>query len=200
MNKPFLVGITGGIGAGKSIVSNIFKSLGVPVYDADYRAKWLMTNSENLKPSIEMLFGEESYQDGKLNRKHVAALAFYKPALLSKLNVLVHPKVEQDFNEWVNENFSHPYVMKEAALLFETTSYTRLDKVILVLAPKDVRLKRVFSRDTHRSKDEIKAIMDKQLPDKEKKEKADIILSNNETTLLIPQLLKLHEQFLALSR
>ncbi|MCP4460651.1 MAG: dephospho-CoA kinase [Cytophagales bacterium] len=195
MNRPLLVGITGGIGAGKSIVTKIFKTFGVLVYDADSRAKWLMANSESLTHSVQKLFGEESYSDEKLNRTHIAALAFHTPKLLDQLNALVHPEVERDLNEWVSKNSEQPYLVKEAALIFETGSYTKLDRIILVTAPKDVRIERVLSRDTHRSKEDTLAIMDKQLTDEEKRAKADIELINDGSTLLIPQILKLHEQF-----
>ena len=195
MNRPLLVGITGGIGAGKSVISKIFKSLGTLVYDADSRAKWLMSHSENLQSAVKVLFGEESYKDGGLNREHIASLAYHTPKLLTQLNALVHPEVDRDFNEWVSKNSSQPYLVKEAALLFETGSYKRLDKVILVIAQKKDRLERVLSRDSHRSEEDILAIMDKQLQDEKKQEKADIVLINDGSTLLIPQILKLHEQF-----
>lgn len=194
MSRPLLVGITGGIGAGKSVISKIFKSLGTPIYDADSRAKWLMSHSENLTSSVQVLFGEDSYQDGELNRKHIASLAFHKPKLLTQLNALVHPEVERDFGNWVLENSSNPYLIKEAALLFEIGFYAKLDKLILVTASKEIRIERVLARDTHRNKKDIEAIMGKQLSDEEKKEKADIVLTNDGTTLLIPKILKLHEE------
>lgn len=195
MSKPLLVGITGGIGAGKSVITKIFATLGVPVYDADSRAKWLMTHSENLISSVKVLFGDESYLDDKLNREHIASLAFHKPVLLTQLNAVVHPEVEQDFEKWVGENSNQPYLLKEAALLFETGSYSHLDKVILVTAPKKVRLNRVLARDSHRKEEDVEAIMGKQWLDAVKESKADIILPNDGTTLLTPKILKLHEEF-----
>lgn len=195
MSKPLLVGITGGIGAGKSVVARIFKKLGTHIYDADSSAKWLMSHSDNLKSAVQVLFGQESYQDGKLNREHIASLAFHKPILLTQLNSLVHPEVELDFTKWISENSSYRYLMKEAALLFETGSYKKLDQIILVIAPKEVRIKRILARDAHRNQEDIEAIMDKQLSDEQKQAKADIVLSNDGSNLLIPQILKLHEEF-----
>jgi len=195
MSRPLLVGITGGIGAGKSVLTKIVETLGVPIYDADSRAKWLMSNSDNLKSAVRVLFGEESYVDGKLNREHIGSIVFHKPILLTQLNALVHPEVERDFNAWIEKNSSQPYLVKEAALLFETGSYAALDKIILVTASKELRLERVLARDPHRTEQDVEAIMRKQLSDEEKREKADIVLTNDGTTLLIPQILKLHEQF-----
>ena len=195
MSKPLLVGITGGIGAGKSLVAKVFETLGTPVYNADGRAKWLMTHSENLISAIKVLFGDESYVNSELNRVHISSLAFHRPKLLSQLNSLVHPEVENDFENWVSENASHQYLLKEAALLIETGSSEKLDKLILVTAPEEVRMERVLGRDNHRSKEDTAAIMQKQLSDEEKKKKSDIVLINDGTTLHIPQILKLHEEF-----
>ncbi len=195
MSRPLLVGITGGIGAGKSVIAKIFNCLGTPIYDADARAKWLMSNSENLISATVDLFGDESYVDGHLNREFIASVVFNNPTLLTKLNELVHPSVESDFNRWISENSACPYLVKEAALLFETESYLKLDKLILVTAPLEIKMKRILERDPQRTEDEVKAIMNKQLSDEKKVDKSDIVLCNDGSNLLIPQILKLHGEF-----
>lgn len=197
MSKPLLVGLTGGIGAGKSIVARVFKILGVPVYDADTRAKELMVESESLRSAITVLFGDDSFEDGQLNRKHIASKAFYDPKLLTQLNGLVHPAVAADFDQWIKNHSAEKYLIKEAALLFETGSAAALDKVILVSAEESVRMTRVKGRDDHRSEEDIKAIMKRQMSDSEKEAKADVILKNDGSEMLLPEILSLHD---ALSR
>ncbi len=195
MNKPKLVGITGGIGAGKSVVTKIFATLGVPVYDADGQAKWLMSHSKNLISAIKVLFGDQSFTDGQLNRQHIAKKAFDEPKLLAQLNALVHPEVEKDFRQWIEQNKDEPYLIKEAALLFEVGSYKKLDFNILISADEDIRIERVLERDQHRTRKDVLSIMSRQLPDEEKRPLADVVLQNDGTTLLIPQVLTLHERF-----
>lgn len=192
--RPILVGITGGIGAGKSIAAEVFQVLGIKKYDADSRGKWLMSHSESVKKSVENLFGQESYTGGVLNRKLIADKAFHKPELLKQLNEIVHPAVARDFEQWVLENQEEKYILKEAALLFETGSYQSLHRTILVTAPEDVRLSRVMKRDPQRTENDIRAIMDKQWTDEEKIKKADDVLVNDGNQLLLPQILKLHEK------
>lgn len=194
MSKPLLVGISGGIGAGKSIISKIFGALDVPTYDADSRAKELMTESESLKSAIAVLFGDESYLEGELNRKHIASKAFYDPKLLNQLNLLVHPAVQEDFVKWV-ETQEAPYVLKEAALLFESGSHKSLDKVILVTAPESVRVSRVLNRDNHRSEKDVKVIISRQMSDQDKEKLADIIISNDGTQMILPKVIHLHKEF-----
>lgn len=195
MNKPLLVGITGGIGAGKSTIAKIFSTLGIHIYDSDSRAKDLMVESDNIKSALRVLFGDESFVDGRLNRKLIAQKSFNEPKLLTQLNELVHPIVSEDFKTWVQSHSSEKYLIKEAALLFETGSYKQLDKVLLVTAPEDTRIKRVVSRDSHRTEEDVRAIMAKQLPEEEKEALADVVLRNDDSGLMIPQVLKLHEQF-----
>ncbi len=195
MSRPLLVGITGGIGAGKSIICRVFSTLGAPVYDADSRAKWLMNHSPDLQLGIQSLFGEKSFQNGQLNREWLATHVFHQPDQLAQLNTLVHPAVADDFRMWVHAHADHAYVVKEAALLFETGTYRELDHTILVTAPVAVRTARVQQRDPHRTAEDIAAIMAKQLTDEEKAPLASTILVNDGSTLLLPQLLKLHAQF-----
>lgn len=196
METPLQVGITGGIGSGKSLICKIFGVLGVPVYDADYRAKNLMTTDGILIDQIKKEFGSLSYNEkGALNREHLSAAVFSEPARLEKLNSFVHPRVEVDYNQWVSANNRSKYVLKEAALLFEAGSYLKLDQIILVTAPQEIRIARVLVRDVHRTKEDIVKILKNQMPEAEKELKANFIIRNDESELIVPQVLKLHKWF-----
>ncbi len=192
--RPVLVGITGGIGSGKSTVCRIFEILGIPVYSADYRAKWLMANDPKLKLQLAKEFGEETYQpEGILNRAFLAQKVFSDPEKVKKINSIVHPAVEKDFISWA-EKQTAPYVLKEAALLFETGSANDLDKIITVSTPLKIRMARVLMRDPHRNEDQINQIINQQLPDEKKNELADFVIKNSENKLLIPQVLEIHKK------
>lgn len=194
------IGITGGIGSGKSLVCRIFVCLGIKVYDADSHAKNLMTTDGILISNIKKEFGELSYNtDGSLNRKYLGSAAFNNAEKLETLNSLVHPRVAHDYKEWLKANSDEPYVLKEAALLYEAGSYTQLDKIVVVAAPDELRIDRVGRRDLHRSKEQIRAIIAQQMPQEEKVKRADFVIVNDETTLLIPQVLGLHAAFLSRS-
>jgi dephospho-CoA kinase len=196
-NNPLQIGITGGIGSGKSLVCQIFSILGVPIYDADSRAKLLYIQNEELKSQIIQNFGKEAYTDaGQLNRTYLAKKVFNSSQKVGLLNSLVHPKVGEDYQLWVQQHVGFPYLMKEAALLFESGSYLSLDKIITVFTPVDIRIQRVITRDQHRSEDEIKAIIAKQIAEEEKINKADYIIYNDDKQLLLPQILRLHQDFL----
>ena len=194
MSLPLQIGITGGIGSGKSTVVKIFTCLNVPAYDADSRAKILMNDDEELVNQIKQEFGNESYDGDKLNRRYLAEHVFGFPDRLHKLNSFVHPRVGQDYANWVSENRNSKYVIKEAALLFESGSASKLDKTIVVTAPQSVRIDRVMKRDK-RSRTEIEDIIARQLSQDVLTSKADFIISNDESLLLIPQVLKLHQLF-----
>ena len=194
-NKPRLVGITGGIGTGKSLICRMFACLGVPVYDADSRAKALVNESVQLQESIIQLLGKEAYVDGRYNRSFVAREVFSNPEKLSQLNALIHPAVAEDFARWVETHQNAPYLLKEAALLIESGSYKGLDTVVLVEAPERVRIERVLMRDPQRSLQEVKDIISRQMPESEKKKWAQASIQNGANSLLIPQVLALHEQF-----
>ena len=190
------VGITGGIGAGKSLVTRIFKTLGVPVYDSDSRAKYVMTTDGILISNIKKEFGELSFHpDGSLNRSYLSELVFRDEERLRKLNELVHPRVANDYEEWVAEHTQYEYLIKEAALLFESGSYKELDHVILVVAPELLRIDRVVRRDKGRTPDQVRKIMEQQMSDEEKMKLADSIIWNDESRLVIPQVLELHKRF-----
>lgn len=141
-----IVGLTGGIGSGKTTAASFFKELGIPVYISDDRAKFLMNSSEILKEQIQNLLGEEAYHNGSLNRSYVASKVFSDQELLFGLNAIVHPAVDVDFQEWYKKQDT-PYVIKEAAILFENGGYLKCDYMIVVTAPIDVRVKRVSERD-----------------------------------------------------
>jgi len=195
-NHPLKIGVTGGIGAGKSIVCKIFSVLGVPVYDADTRAKWLMANNSQLKDQLIGAFGEEVYlANNGLNRALLSKLVFNNNEKLALLNSIVHPIVAEDFSKWLSVNLQHPFLIKEAALLFESGSYLQLDEVILVTAPTELRMERVKSRDPQRSNGEIKAIIDKQMSEEERIKLASHIIINDESELVTRQVLKLYNKF-----
>lgn len=191
MSKPLLVGVTGGIGSGKSIVCRIWQSLGVPVYYADNRAKALLVEDEELQQGIISLFGHESYRNGQLNRAYLAGEVFSDEEKLAQMNNLVHPAVARDFDRFVNDRPGAMLILKEAALLFETSSFKQLDKTIAVMAPKDIRKERVLLRDPQRSAKQVDEIMAKQTSDGQRKKLADYLIDNGGNTLIIPQVMTL---------
>jgi dephospho-CoA kinase len=194
------VGITGGIGSGKSLVCKIFRCLGIPTYDADSRAKYLMTTDTILIEQIKKEFGTLSYNpEGVLNRKYLAETVFSNPIQLEKLNGLVHPRVGNDYTRWAASHTKSPYIIKEAALLFESGSASSLDKIIAVYAPEATRLHRVLKRDAHRTQQGVKEVIQNQMDEEEKKNRADFVILNDESQLIIPQVLHLHKQFSAAS-
>lgn len=191
------IGITGGIGSGKTTVCRIFETLGIPVFYADTVAKQIMVTDPILVAGVKQAFGVESYfADGTLNNKHIAAIVFNNAIQLEQLNSLVHPAVFRAFDTWIQEvPDTVPYTLKEAALLFESDSYKMCDRTVLVIAPIETRLQRVMQRDGV-SEAQVRARMDKQLSDEQKMKMADHLIYNNETESLITQVLKLHQQFL----
>lgn len=194
MSNPLQIGITGGIGSGKTLVSKIFACLGIPIYDADSHAKELMTTDGILVSQIKKEFGDLSYlSDGTLNRKYLGEVVFNKQERLDVLNKLVHPRVGENYTQWVKRHNNKAYVLKEAALLFETGSYQALDKIIVVHAPEEVRIKRVIHRDG-RAEQQVREIIRKQMSEEEKLKRADFIIYNDESSLIIPQVLALHNR------
>ena len=193
------IGVTGGIGSGKTTVSHIFEVLGVKVFYADDAAKQAMTTDGLLIEGICQTFGNEAYfADGSLNRKYIANLVFNNPQELAKLNALVHPAVFRAFDAWVAKQSKTPYVLKEAALLFESESFKMCHKSLLVTAPAALRLKRVMQRDGL-SQAEVESRMARQLSDEQKLQLANYIIKNDDSQLVIPQVLALHQQFLQLA-
>lgn len=192
------IGITGGIGSGKTTVCRLFEALGVPVYYADTRAKALMTTDTALMAGIRELFGAGAYtDDGQLNRPLIAERAFGDPSVLAQLNALVHPAVHRDANQWSDAQDA-PYTLREAALLFESGGDRHLDRVITVYAPESVRLARVMARD-NATEAQVRARMRQQLDDEVKRQRADFVILNDGDAALIPQVHALHLQLLALA-
>ena len=187
------IGLTGGIGSGKSTVAHIFEVLGIPVYYADTEAKKLMGASEELKASITRAFGEEAYVDGRLNREYIAAQVFNNDKKIELLNSLVHPATIKDAEEWIKIQRA-AYVIKEAALIFESGSNKNLDYVIGVQSPLELRIKRVMDRDNIPA-DQVKARMNQQMDDDLKLRLCDYVIVNDEHEMVIPQVLALHETF-----
>lgn len=194
------IGITGNIGSGKTTVSKLFELMGIPVFYADDAAKILMVTDEVLIAGIKQTFGHESYLDDQtLNRKHIADIVFNNETQLAKLNALVHPAVFRAFNSWAEEELKDdvPYVLKEAAVLFESSSYKFCDKTIMVAAPLELRIKRVMHRDNI-TRQEVLNREARQFSEEKKIQLADYVIKNDESELVIPQVLKLHEEFLSL--
>ncbi|GAB3024907.1 dephospho-CoA kinase [Spirosoma pulveris] len=198
MKAPLQIGVTGGIGSGKSVVCAVFKALGIPVYEADERAKWLTEHDPILKADIQRVLGADAYTPtGRYNRGWVASQVFADPALLAALNAVIHPRVFTDTAAWVNEHADKPYVVKEAALMNQRAGDgNTLNKIIVVWAPVALRIQRIRKRDPHRSDAEIQNIIDRQLSDEARLRLADYSVTNDETQLLLPQIIRLHEDFL----
>ena len=188
------IGLTGGIGSGKSTVARIFEVLGIPVYKADDEAKRLMTEDVTLRSNIISSFGEASYTNDILNRKYLSEQVFNDSEKIKLLNSLVHPATLKDAAEWM-EKQKAPYVIKEAALIFESGSEKMLDYVIGVKAPLALRIERTIKRDNVTS-ERVQARIDLQMDEEEKLHLCDYIIVNDEKQMLIPQVLALHENFL----
>ena len=188
------IGLTGGIGSGKSTVAKVFQTLGIPVYYADDAAKELMNNNEGLKQQIILHFGKDVYENKVLNRKLLAQKVFNNPTQLHLLNSLVHPATIQAAEDWFVQQKA-PYCIKEAALIFESGSQQNLDFVIGVYTTTTVRLQRVMQRDKT-TKEEVQQRMDMQIDETIKMRLCDFVVTNNEQELLIPQVMALHEKFI----
>ena len=193
------IGITGGIGSGKTTVCKVFETLGIPVFYADTVAKQLMTADPILIAGVKDAFGTASYtESGQLNNQHIAGIVFNNQLELDKLNALVHPAVFRAFDRWITTIPANvPYTLKEAALLFESGSYQMCDKTILVTAPLALKIARVMERDQV-SEAQVRARMDKQFTDEQKAKMADYFVQNTMDNSIILQVLELHQQFLSL--
>ncbi len=187
------VGLTGGIGAGKSYVAHIFRMMDIPVYDADGKAKELMNFHPELKEKIMTLLGTQSYNKKGLDRRYVAGKVFGSDSLLKSLNDIVHPAVYLDFDIWSSKQDSE-VVMKESALLLQVDGNKGLDKIVLIEADLEVRITRTENRDTFRSTEEIKAIIEKQSDYSKHTNLIDYVVYNNEKEMLVPQVAKIKKQ------
>ena len=189
-----VLGLTGGIGSGKSTVASFFRDLGVPVYDSDREAKLLMTQNEAIRKEVIQLFGKEAYKDGALNRSYISAQVFTDPDLLDSLNSIVHPRVRDHFREWVSAQEA-PYVLQEAAILFENGAHKKLDAMILVWAPRESRIQRVMERDGV-GREAVLARMQNQWSDTETTALADYIIENIDRSETAQQVARIHSELL----
>ncbi len=189
------VGITGGIGSGKSIICKLFALLGVPVFDADATAKMVMATDKELIKELMNVFGSDVYfKDGALNRGYLAATVFNDVNQLTLLNSIVHPATFRAYDTWADTHKNSAYVVKEAALLFETEAHKRNNINIMVSAPENIRIQRAMLRDGS-TEEQVRERMQHQLPEQIKVQRADYVIYNTEQELIIPQVLALHQQF-----
>lgn len=187
-----IIGLTGGIGSGKSTVAGFFRELGVPVYIADSQAKKIMDYPETIQ-EVQAIFDQNVLlETGKLDRKKIASIVFNDSEQLNKLNAIIHPKVNQDFKDWLKQHKNYPYIIKEVAIIFETQSEKQFDKIILVTAPLNLRIERVIQRDNSSAQEILKRI-DNQLPDSEKIEKSDFIIHNINLDAVKKEVKRLHK-------
>lgn len=194
-NKPLKVGVTGGIGSGKSMVCNIFKTLRVPVFNADTEAKKLMNNDQNIKHALIALLGKNIYTDqGTLDKKGMADIIFNDKEILQKINQIIHPAVRKQFGVWY-QNQNTDYIVQEAAILFESGAYQLMDINILIKAPEELRIKRVMERDGV-LENQVIARMANQWNDEKKEKLADFIVYNDERDFLTTQILEIHKKIL----
>jgi dephospho-CoA kinase len=191
------IGLTGGLGAGKSLVARVFKAIGIPVYDSDLAARRLMEEDSHLKRELTALFGADVFDaGGRLERKKIAAKVFENEELLASLNAIVHPAVKEDYSAWVNkQDDSCVYVIREAAIMLETGLYRDLDSIILVDAPEELRIERVMKRDG-RSREEIQAILSRQWVAEKKREFASFVINNDGKDLILPVIINIHQQLI----
>ncbi|CAN5470917.1 dephospho-CoA kinase [soil metagenome] len=190
-----VIGITGGIGSGKSIVCTLFQSFGIPVYEADVEAKKMYDLPEVIA-EVKNTFGEKYFSaSSELDRKKFAEFVFNDEAALKKINSIIHPHVKKNFRDWKKLHNESPYILKEAAILFESGSDKGCDKIITVTAPVELRIQRVLDRDK-RSKAQIEKIIQKQWSDEEKIKRSDFVIVNDETKLVLPQVMRIHETLL----
>ena len=187
------LGITGGIGSGKTLVCSIFQQLGVPVYNADTRAKWLINNHTELKTKLIKQFGEATFKDGLYNTAHISSIVFGNPTQLALLNAIIHPAVFEDWKQFCELHQTAPLVIKEAAIMLETDSKYTVDKIALVYAPLALRMQRVMQRDQISEADLLKKI-NTQMAEEEKLKLADYVIVNDGEQSLVEQVLKLHQQ------
>lgn len=188
--KPKLIGITGGIGAGKSTVSTICKHLGFKVYNSDQRAKEIVSEDSIIKKKLISFFGNNVYKNGVFDRKFLSDKIFNDKSSLQQINSIIHPAVKKDFNCWVTNNSNEKILFKESALLFESGAYKELDKIILIVSDKNLRVSRVLNRDQKRSKKEIESIIDKQIDEVDAIKYADIVIDNNHKKMLLPSVIR----------
>lgn len=185
------VGITGGIGSGKSVVCRVFSTLGIPVFNADDTARDLVESDASLIKGISALFGPDIYAAGKLDRAKVSSIVFHEPGKLQQLNALVHPATIQYAHDWFARQQA-PYVIKEAAIFFESGSYTEMDVMIGVYAPQEVRIQRAMKRN-NMSREKVLSIIAQQMDEDEKMKRCKYVIVNDDVSAIVPQVLRIHE-------
>ena len=189
------VGITGGIGSGKTLVCNMFSCLNVPIYNADFQAKEIINTNIYIKKELINIFGKNIYlKTGKIDKKKLSKIIFNNKQAIQQINKIIHPVVRTNYHKWLNKHKAQKYTIKEAAILFESGAYKELDKIITVYSPIDIKITRITIRDNIKQSEIIKK-MNNQMSDKLKIKKADYVIFNNEKKLLLPQILKLHKIF-----
>lgn len=191
------LGVTGGIGSGKTTVCRIFRVLGVPVFVADVAARQLMNSDQAIRQEINAITGEDLYTTGELDRKELARLIFNKQELLRRVNEVVHPAVLRIFDEWAEKSES-PYVIMEAAILFEARADTMVDRVAAISAPVEERIARVMGRNDL-SREEVMERINNQLEDDEREEQSYYVINNADNEMIIPEILKIHDDMLRLA-
>ncbi len=197
-----IIGLTGGIGSGKTTIANYFIELGVPVYFADDEAKELMNSSKKIKKKLIAEFGKETYKDGELNKAYLAAIVFKDKKKLSSINAIVHPEIAKHFSKWVKKQAKSPettYVIQENAILFENNTASRFDYIITVTAPVEIKIDRVVKRDSI-TKEAILSRMNNQWSDAEKIELSDFVIYNTKLTDTKKQVAKLHKKLLKVKK
>ncbi len=196
LKYPLKIGLTGGIGAGKTTVSNILKTLEIPIFNSDEHSKKLFINNQYIINETIKHFGHNILTNKKIDFKKLGAIVFYNKKKLAVLNSIIHPKIADMFNEWYNKQ-NAKYIIKESAILFESNTYKKLDKTILVKAPVNLRIQRTCVRD-NRTISQVKKIIQNQLPVPKVIKQANYIINNNEKKLLIPQVMHIHNTILNL--
>ena len=189
------VGLTGGIGSGKTLVCSVLEKLGVAVYYADSEARRLMNSDPGLVIQISGLFGDQAYEEGSLNREFIADRVFKEKEFLTRLNELVHPAVRKDFSRWASEQEPDFYVVEEAAILFESGSDQNMDLTVAVFAEKELRVRRAMQRDGS-TREQVLNRMNTQMSDEEKMEKADLVIYNDGKKMILPQIINMHNAIL----
>lgn len=186
------IGLTGNIGSGKTIIASCFEVLNIPVFNADNVAKLLMNKDINLKQSLIAEFGKDVFLNNELNRKYLSKLAFNNDLVLKRLNALVHPVIQEAFEKWSIQQ-SGAYIIKEAAILFESNTYQSLDAIICISCPEEIRLKRILQRDDLSEK-EVRQRMSHQWTEEKKISLSDYTITNDNSCLVMPQILSIHNR------
>jgi dephospho-CoA kinase len=195
----FRVGVTGGIGSGKTLVCRIFEILSVPVYYADFHAKRLMESDSGIREELSKLFGPSVISEGRINKEKIAQIVFNDHNALRSINGIIHPAVRKDFDAWVKKKNDCEYVIEEAAILFESGAYKLLDFTITVSAPEEMRIERVILRD-HTTRESVLSRLKNQMKEEERNHLADAVIFNDESELLIPQIIGLHNRILKMTQ